>query len=55
MENPNQEKIMVVIEGGTASGKTYIAKKMIAAIKEVVEKEIPAERKGKLFIQIFTD
>ena len=55
MEDPNKETIMVVIEGGMGSGKTYIAKKMVAAIKEVVKKEIPPEREGRLFIKIFTE
>lgn len=55
MDDPNTEKIMVIIEGGIGSGKTFIARKMIEAIKEVVKKEIPAERKGKLLIQILTD
>ena len=53
--NPNKETIMVVIEGGNGSGKTYIAEKMIGAIEEVIEREIPEERKGRLSIKIFSE
>lgn len=53
--NPNKETIMVVIEGGIGSGKTYIAEKMIGAIEEVIEREIQEERKGRLSIKIFSE